>query len=75
MIVRGNNGAMVNVAPMFYDTENSGLPGDNVIGLAIDGSDNIWCGTWSEGLAVYREGGVRIRRLGVRRLTGRRVSP
>ena len=55
-----------------YDTSNSGLPDDWVMTVAIDGSGNIWSGTWLGGLAAYQEGGVDLRRLEIRRTTGRR---
>ena len=45
-----------------YDTSNSGLPDNWVHAVAIDGSDNIWSGTWLGGLGAYREGGVFFRR-------------
>ncbi len=35
-----------------YNTSNSGLPDDQVLALAIDGSDNIWIGTMF-GLAKF----------------------
>ena len=41
-----------------YTTENSGLPGNRICTLAPDPQGNIWIGTSSDGLAVYREGGV-----------------
>jgi len=55
-----------------YDTSNSGLPDNWVHAVAVDRSENLWSGTWLGGLAAYREGGVMIRSLGVRRPTGRR---
>jgi ligand-binding sensor domain-containing protein len=55
-----------------FNTMNSGLPDDSVYAVAMDGSDTIWAGTRMGGLAAYQEGGVNIRRLGVRRTTGRR---
>ena len=40
-----------------YNTSNSGLPDNDVVSIAIDGSGNKWIGTLG-GLAVYKEGGV-----------------
>ena len=59
---RSNNGGLVKFDGTNwtdYSTSNSGLP-DNwgVNAIAIDGSGNIWIGTWGGGLAVYNEGGV-----------------
>jgi hypothetical protein len=36
-----------------YDESNSGLPHNRVYALAIDGSDNIWIGTYGGGLAKF----------------------
>ncbi len=41
-----------------YKKSNSRLPDDRVNTLTIDKWNNIWVGTDSGGLAVYREGGV-----------------
>ena len=35
-----------------YNHANSGLPHNDVYALAIDGSDNLWIGTWG-GLAKF----------------------
>ena len=37
----------------FYNNSNSGLPGNYVLSLAIDGSGNMWIGTWKGGLAKF----------------------
>jgi ligand-binding sensor domain-containing protein len=42
-----------------FDTENSGLPYNGFVRLAIDTKGNMWIGTFGGGLAVYREGGVK----------------
>ncbi|MCP4401543.1 MAG: hypothetical protein GY801_30125 [bacterium] len=41
-----------------YTTENSGLPGNWIETVLPDIRGNIWMGTSTDGLAVYREGGV-----------------
>ncbi len=40
-----------------YNTSNSGLPDNLVKCLNVDGSGNMWIGTWG-GLAVFNEGGI-----------------
>jgi hypothetical protein len=57
---------------LFYDTSNSGLPDDYVIGVTFDAHGNLWNGTGmahnsgrsTGGVAVYREGGVIPQSLG-----------
>jgi ligand-binding sensor domain-containing protein len=39
--------------PVFYNTSNSGLPGNDVRSLAIDGSGNKWIGTNGGGLVEF----------------------
>ena len=43
-----------------YNTGNSGLPDDHILCVTVDGEGNAWIGTRGGGLAVYREGGVRL---------------
>jgi len=43
-----------------YTTGNSELPDDRVLCVTVDGAGNKWIGTRDGGLAVYREGGVRL---------------
>ena len=43
-----------------YNTWNSGLPDNNVRSIVIDRLGNKWIGT-NGGLAVFREGGVKLK--------------
>lgn len=45
-----------------YNKANSGLPSSGVTAIAIDRQGNKWIGTEWDGLAVYREGGVILRK-------------
>ena len=52
----GNDGRTIN-----YNSTNSGLPDDSVMGLAVDKRGTLWIATFLDGLVTYREpGGFRL---------------
>jgi len=40
---------------IIYNTDNSGIPDNCVVAIGIDPQGNVWIGTKSGGLAVYRQ--------------------